>query len=46
MRALTRAAWEHVYDRLSDAGLAPLSERGKPVELALPVWTALLGKLD
>jgi hypothetical protein len=46
VRSLTVSAWEHVYDRLSEHGLAPLSGRGQPVDLALPVWAELLGRLD
>jgi hypothetical protein len=45
-RAAERERWERVYDRLSDAGLAPVSDRGRPVELPLPVWDELLSRLD
>lgn len=45
-QARVREMWESIYDRLSDAGYPPQSQRGGRIELSTGTWLGLLGKLD
>jgi hypothetical protein len=45
-RARVREMWESIYDRLSDAGYPPQSQRGDGISLSAGTWLELLGRLD
>jgi hypothetical protein len=42
-KTAVREAWERVYDIVTRSGITPVSERGRPVQVPLSGWAALLG---